>query len=78
MHAHYTNHERSGPLGPWHHVVRDPQSEGLVVVLIRIFLPPDLKLPDGSPACGEAYVTHLGEQINHPRVIYLFRTVIDK
>lgn len=42
----FTNHICSGPLRSRHHVVRDPQSEGLIVVLIRVFLPPDLKLPN--------------------------------
>lgn len=39
-----TYHGGSGGLRARHHVVRDTQGEGLVVVLIRVLLPPDLKL----------------------------------
>lgn len=47
----FTNHKGSRPLRSRHHVVWDPQSEGFVVVLIRVFFPPDLKLPNRAPAC---------------------------
>ena len=54
-----TDHGGGGSLGAGHHVVRDPQGEGLVVVLVRVLLPPDLELAHGAPASGEAHVPHL-------------------
>lgn len=54
-----TDHKGSGPLGPRNYVVRDPQGEGFIMVLIRVLLPPDFKLSDGAPAGGEADVAHL-------------------
>ena len=54
-----TDHGGGGSLGAGHHVVRDPQGEGLVVVLVRVLLPPDLELAHRAPASGEAHVPHL-------------------
>lgn len=61
-----TYHGGSGGLRARHHVVRDTQGEGLVVVLIRVLLPPDLKLTHRTPARGETYVTHLAREGARP------------
>lgn len=64
-----TDHERRGLFGPGNRVVRDPQSEGFIVVLVRVLLPPDLKLPDRTPSCRKPYVTHLREQEKKKNVV---------
>lgn len=69
-----TDHERRGLFGPGNRVVRDPQSEGFIVVLVRVLLPPDLKLPDRTPSCRKPYVTHLKEQEKKNVVIWSLKT----
>lgn len=55
----FTNHKCSSSFWSRHHVLWDSKCESLIVVVIRVFLPPNLELPYWAPACRKAYVPHL-------------------
>lgn len=40
----------------------DAQGKGLVVILVRLLLPPDLELANRAPACGKANVPNLARK----------------
>lgn len=58
----FTNHKCSSSFWSRHHVLWDSKCESLIVVVIRVFLPPNLELPYWAPACRKAYVPHLDEK----------------